>query len=431
METKFGIGIIGNSTDFGKNMQYYTKTPGIGGQIKRRFADFVVEEIAPSGEICKVECFNENGVIDKPVEWPDMHADFDQLIVIMEKFNVDLNNAVSRVARSMGFSKNRIGYAGMKDKRAITAQRISLWQPDIKKLKNFRSRQVVLRSPHWEKDRIEIGDLKGNKFTINIRDLKLGKDELEKIILGCFEEMKEGIPNYFGEQRFGGARNITHLVGKEFLRGNFKEGIMLYLTHTFEGEEPEIKAARESLAKSLDFKKAVTEFPAKFRYERAIIHSICKYPNDFIGAFRKLPKKLQYLFTHAYQSHLFNAYIEERLKAGLGLKAVEGDVLHNDIPQGPLFGFEFEFAGGKLGEIEKKVLEREGIELSNFKVDSFPELSTKGIRKDIVLFPENLELLGIGEDEFYPGSLKAKVAFSLSKGNYATTVLEELMKTKV
>ena len=94
--------------------------------------------------------------------------------------------------------------------------------------------------------------------------IALTKEEIEKRIKECFKEMKNGIANYFGEQRFGGIRQITHIVGKEFLKGRFKEGVMLYLTHTVEGEQEEIKKARERLSETGDLAEATRLFPPKF-----------------------------------------------------------------------------------------------------------------------------------------------------------------------
>jgi tRNA pseudouridine13 synthase len=165
------------------------------------------------------------------------------------------------------------------------------------------------------------------------------------------------------------------------------------------------------------------------RFERSLIHHLCKYPKDFAGAWRKMPKNLRFMFTHAFQSFLFNQVIEERLKQGFGLEAVECDILEDNLPTGPLYGFESKLASGKPGEIEKKVLAKEGFGLSDFKIKVIPELSSKGMRKKIVLFPQDLKLLGIAPDEFNEGKLKATVSFALEKGAYATVVLKELTKS--
>ena len=410
---------------------YSTKCKGIGGQIKRRYSDFIVEEKTKAGRICKVERFLGEGKGATKISVPENSGEKDFLYLDLEKINKDLNYCIRKISRFLQCSKKRVGYAGLKDKRAITCQRISIFQPNIERLEAFNSRGIDLRNPKWESERIEIGDLQGNVFTVVIRDIELDEKELKKRVGRCFEEIeKNGIANFFGEQRFGGIRKITHLVGKEFIKGNPEKAVMLYLTATCPEEEEEVKQARIQLLESRDFSRASKSFPVKYRYERALIHHLCKYPKDFVGAFRKLPKALCYLFTHAYQSHLFNRVIEERIKLGFGLKEVKGDILLEKEPTAPLFGFESRFAGEKAGDIERKVLEEEGISLGDFKVKEIPELSSKGARKKIVLHPKKLKLLGVGEDEFFAGKRFARVSFELEKGAYATTVLRELMKAE-
>ncbi len=408
---------------------YSTETPGIGGEIKRRIADFKVKEITPEGEACEIRAFSDAEKISVEKEWPVLDPDKEQVILTMEKFNVDTYEAVRRITRFLRTSKKRIGFAGMKDKRAITAQKISIYKPDWNLLKKYDSRYIDLRDAKWSDERMELGKLKGNEFEITVRNIDLETKEVEKRIKGCFKEMKGGIANYFGEQRFGGARNITHLVGKELLNGNFREGVMLYLTSTFPGEQEDIRDARMGLAKSGDFSKAVKEFPKKFRYERAILDHLSKSENDFVGALGKLPKSLCYMFVHAYQSFLFNKIINKRIEAGFGLGKIEEDVLEGGVPTAPLIGLETKFSEGRLGKIERMVLEEDDIELKNFEVKKMSILSSKGGRKKIVLLLEKLKLLKVEDDDLNEGKRKATVSFALDKWNYATTVLRELMKS--
>jgi len=408
---------------------FSTTCKGIGGQMKRRYTDFVVEEMLQDGTVCQAKRFTVEGThLEDKVAVPKNEKDVEQLHIDLEKINQDNNFAIRKIARYLQCSKKRVGYAGMKDKRAVTCQRISLFRPNIERLEAFGSRGLQLRNPEWSSEKIKLGMLKGNRFTLVIRDIGLEEKEIRERIEACFKEMKNGIANYFGEQRFGGIRKVTHLVGKEFLKGRFEEGVMLYLTHTAEGEQEEIANARKRLAETLDFSEAIKIFPINFRYERAIIHHLCKYPKDFVGAFGKLPKQLRFLFTHAYQSYLFNLIIEERFRKGIGLKKTEGDILIDGLPTAGLFGFESKLAKGKPGEIEQRVLEKEGIKLEEFKVKKMAEISSKGARKGIVLFPKKMQLLGVEDDEFFPGKKAATISFELSKGNYATTVLREMMK---
>lgn len=409
---------------------YTTTNSGIGGQIKRRISDFVVHEITPEGRALENTALGEwDGIKDEPLKIPENQNNAEYLHLTMEKFNLDTNDAIRRICRALYSSPKRIGYAGMKDRRAITVQRISVWNPDMQKLAEFRSRYVALRDAEWRPERIEIGNLLGNEFEITVRCIEMPEKALRETTEQCFRQMEKGVANYFGEQRFGGFRAITHRVGKEFIKGNIENAVMLYLTSPSEGEEEESAAARKNLAQTRDYSSASKQFPAKLRYERTIIHHLCKYPKDFVGAFQKLPKHLTYMFTHAYQSYLFNLVINERIENGIGINWTEGDVLEDGIPTSPLFGFDSVLTEGKAGEIEKSVLEKEDVELWDFKVKSFPELSCKGARKKIALVPNHLKIVSIGQDEFSEGKLKMRISFSLEKGNYATTILRELMKS--
>jgi len=409
---------------------FSTTCPGIGGQYKRRYSDFVVEEVIEDGSVCKVERFlKEESEKKELLEIPENKEEKEQLHLELEKINKDLNYAIRDLTRYLGISKKRIGYGGMKDKRGITCQRISLFQPDLEKLKKYSCPGIFIKNARWSDKKIDLGDLKGNQFEIVIRDIELEEEEIKKRVNECFKQMENGIANFFGEQRFGGARKITHLVGKEFLKENPEEAVMLYLTATFPAEQDDMKQARLALKKTMDFSKASKEFPSELRYERAIIHHLCKYPKDFVGAFKKLPRKLQFLFTHAYQSWIFNKIIERRIQEGYGLKEIEGDVLEDGIPTAVLPGFESKLADGKAGEIERKIMEEENMKLADFKIKSFPEVSSKGARKKLALFPKDMKLIETGEDEFFENKKYAKISFYLDKGSYATTVLREMMKS--
>ncbi|MFH0714941.1 MAG: tRNA pseudouridine(13) synthase TruD [Candidatus Diapherotrites archaeon] len=406
---------------------YYTKTPGTGGRIRQRVSDFAVEEIAPNGSACEVKAFSDKEKTELEHEWPENTENREHLIVEMEKFGYDTHSALKQIARSLRCSPKRMGFAGLKDKRAITCQRVSIWNPDLERVKTFRSRYLDLRFLEWSDERIELGDLKGNRFRIVIRGIELDEKETRKRLEACAEEMKEGIPNFFGEQRFGGLRQVTHVVGKLFLQGKTKEAVMAYLSVEEPREGEEVCAARK-LARAEKFAEALHLMPYKFKFERILLQHLEQNPNDFAGAFQKLPKSLRYLFTHAVQSHLYNEILKERLKRGFGLNAVEGDVVEDGVPTIPLFGFESKFSKGVAGEIEKMVLEREGVSLKEFQVRELAEMSSKGSRKRIVLKAENLEIGEIGRDEYNEGKIKAAVSFELEKGNYATTVLDELLK---
>jgi tRNA pseudouridine13 synthase len=417
---------------------FITTTPALKARVKQRYADFIVEEVYAENEkeqICKVDKFTTPFCerSEKKLVVPENTEEKEHLILELEKINTDTNTAIALLSRGLGLSKSRIGYAGMKDKRAITAQRISIYGADTDKIERFGAKGLGLKNPSWG-ERLELGDLKGNQFTLTLRDISASKEDIKKIVDEFAKQIKNGIPNFFGTQRFGGKRNVTHRVGKLLLQENFKDAVMLYLTETFEEEKPEIKNARINLAKTLDFKQALREFPNVCRSEKAILNELAKNPTDFMKAFGALQKKTRYLFVHAYQSYLFNKIIGKRIElfGEKALEKIDGDVLSEDgVPTTLLPGFESTFSEGKAGEIEKQIMKEEKVSFKTFRVHSLSELSSKGNLKEISLFPKDFKLLEVMDDEFNDEKRAIKISFFLSKGNYATTALKELIKEEI
>jgi tRNA pseudouridine13 synthase len=418
-------------------MDFITTTKPLKARVKQRYSDFIVEEIyEENGEEKRCEVnwfvkdFTERNLAK--LEIPEKKEEQEQLIIELEKINTDTNTAIALISRGIGVSGKRIGYAGLKDKRGITCQRMSIFEPIIEKVARFGVKGLKIKSAKWG-ERLELGDLKGNEFVIVLRNIEEDKEEIKKIVDDFAEQAKNGIPNFFGTQRFGGKRLITHKVGKLLLSEKYKEAITLYLTSTYEEEKEDLKNARINLAKTMDFATALREFPRDTRPELALLNHLVKKPNDFAGALGCLPKKTRYLFIHAYQSWLFNKIIEKRLELfkEKALLPIDGDELEEGIPAAILPGFESTFAKGKAGEIEKEIMEEEGTTFENFKVGGMSELSSKGSRKAISVIPEKFELLEIFDDEFNEGKRAVKIKFFLTKGNYATTILRELVKEEI
>ncbi len=413
--------------------KYITTTSPINGRIKEISEDFIVSEIGEN-YITEVKYLPDKLLPE--LDWDKVFSEKqdkeDYLHLTLEKNNLATTVAISQMSRFLHTSKKRIGYAGLKDKRALTSQRISIFEPSLERLKKFYFKTIKVYDPTWSKKRIDIGDLKENKFVVTIRQIKnLAEEEIRTITEECISQIqKNGLINYFGEQRFGGTREITHRVGKLFMKSKFKEGIILYLTETNDFETEDIKAARSALKEDLDFGHHASSFPASFGYESAMLNHLAKNPDDYLGAIQVLPKAVQYLFIHAYQSYLFNELINMRLDRGYGLNPIDGDRIVNGSVQLPLFGFQSTFSEGLAGELEKELLTKEGIMFDDFYNRDYSVLSSKGEYRDIKTEAHQLKLIEIGDDERHleEGYKKLIISFTLSKGNYATVLLRELIK---
>ncbi len=373
-------------------MKYFTKTSGISGRLRQRIEDFKVEEI--------------------PIK---LHPGDEYTIFWMEKFNSDTNRALKVLANNLHIGVNRLSVAGTKDKRAVTKQRVSAWKIPPEELEKIDLKYIKVSDFSNSSERLRLGDSKGNKFVIIIRDLDIKKKELENRINSLIDEMKDGVPNYFGVQRFGEVRPITHLVGKEMLKGNFEEAIKIYIADVYPKEPEDSAEARKYLTNHWNhdgFKKAIKKFPIRLRYERNVLDYLIKHPTDFVGALRRFPRNIMKMFVNAYQSYVFNEVV--------------GSYIENGLKNVPLIGFDTKF--GKKDILIKELLEKEGIKLEYFKLKSMPELSCTGSERKAILKPRDIELLEIGKDEFNEEKLYAKISFALPPGCYATVILNEIMK---
>ena len=414
-------------------MRYYlSSTDGTGGRLKSTAQDFIVREIS-----------------NRP---PEKEGRF--TIADVTSTNWETNRLVRLLARSLYISRERIGFAGTKDKRAVTTQLMSFECPK-ENLDKVDFKDLEFSNIYTSNRGIKIGDLIGNSFEITVRDLTADMKDVPGIIEETADIIRKtgGFPNYFGVQRFGVSRPITHLVGEAIVRGDLKKAVEIYLSYPSENEGEEVADIRRRLAHGEDYSSVLPDMPKTMGFEKVMAEHLSKRPDDYRGAISEMPSNLQMMFTHAYQSYLFNMMLSDRMEHGLPLnEPVEGDIvipLDSDrVPmhENPilttsknidlvkkqvrtgrayvsitLFGSDSRLAEGEMGEIERKVIEDQRIEEKNFMVIGLPHCTSKGSRREIVCPVKDLDCRF--EEDHYA------VSFSLPKGNYATCLMREFMKS--
>ncbi|MDR0791129.1 MAG: tRNA pseudouridine(13) synthase TruD [Methanomassiliicoccaceae archaeon] len=415
-------------------MRYYLSgADGTGGRIKARAEDFIVNEISKR---------------------PDEKLNGKFIIADVKTKNWETNRLVRMLSRSMNISRERIGFAGTKDKRAVTTQLMSFEAPDGS-LEKVDLKDIEIMNAYRSGRGVQIGDLIGNEFEITVSGCDISANEISFAIDSVTSDIRRlgGFPNYFGVQRFGTSRPITHVVGEKIIRGDIRGAVDVYLSRPSDHEGPETTEARKLLADRSNLSDAVKMMPKTMSFERTLAEHLIGCPDDDIGAILKLPPNLQMMFTHAYQSYLFNMMLSKRMESGISLDMpIEGDIVipvdadrtpmherpatvtakniklvEKQIRSGKafitisLFGIESTFADGRMGEIERSIIESEKLNNLDFRVPGLPQCSSKGSRREIVC------PVGEIEHTIYDGGYK--VAFSLPKGNYATCLLREYMKS--
>ncbi|HLC50666.1 MAG TPA: tRNA pseudouridine(13) synthase TruD [Candidatus Nanoarchaeia archaeon] len=299
----------------------------------------------------------------------------------MKKRNFTTVGALEFLSRKLGIPLKNFGFAGNKDKNAVTEQKISIFKGG-KNLENEKFNGIGLKYLGSGKNPISLGDLEGNNFIITIRNL----DESEIKKIKGFENKKITVPNIFGQQRF--SRNNSD-VGKSIIKKDFKKAVGLIMEN--KGDvEAEMKMFLES------------------------------NKNNYVGALKLIPLKTRKLFVHAYQSFLFNKITDEFIKLNPKADA-----------KLPVIGFDFEIEkikDKKLKKIIENIVENEKITTRDFIISQMPELTSEGTERDLFFTIKYLKIIEAADDGLNTGMKKIKIEFALPKSCYATVALDFLMQ---
>ncbi|MCW3995309.1 MAG: tRNA pseudouridine(13) synthase TruD [Candidatus Bathyarchaeota archaeon] len=434
---------------------YATKTQGIGGKIRRAAEDFVVEEVLVDGSKASVTGNLPTRVLGSTLTKQRY------LLCVLVKRNWDTFIAIKNVAKSLGIDQAKVQFAGIKDAKAVTAQHVTIDNITAQEATKVEVKDVQLQPIGYIHEMLSLFFLLGNNFTISIKDIQLPPQAAQKHIAQTIEELSEvgGMPNFFGHQRFGTTRPITHLVGKALFQGKYEEAAMLFLAKPSDHEHPASRKARQELLETNNFKNALENFPKQLRFERLMLTHLTDHPKDFAGAFRRLPLKLQALFVQAYQSYLFNRFLSERLKHGLSLnEAVAGDFvvgversglpltsvykmvvtenlaeINAQVKAGklrvalPIVGLKQKLSQGMVGRIESEVLEHERLKTRSTYLNELSRGVGKGGLRAALAPVKDFSVKNVSSAPNY-SAVWVTVSFMLLRGCYATVVLRELMK---
>lgn len=313
------------------------------------------------------------------------------LYFLLRKRNYGTIEAIKIIAQNLQIREKEIGFAGNKDKNAVTEQVCSVSGISRERLEKIKLTEIELKFLGYGDKPISLGDLAGNYFEIVIRNL----DDFKINKLKHF-------PNYFDEQRFS-EHNVE--IGKALLKKDFEK------------------------ACSLIDRKEVQE------------HLVQK-PKDFVGAMKRLPIRLLRIYLNAYQSYLWNEILAEFLRQ-------KGKLLNEiDYSQGklvfvkdsetfldleiPIIGFDSEDKkiDYDLKVILKNILSKEKITYSDFIIRQIPELTLEGEMRKAFTEIKDLKIGKTEKDELNPGKKKVKLSFSLGKGSYATMAIKALLDQK-
>lgn len=380
-------------------------------KIKEKIEDFVVSEI-----------------VDLVPEGKGNYAFY-----LLKKYDISSWDAIGKIAKKFRISMNEIGYGGLKDKKALAHQFITIKEGPKKDLKekNFELIYLGQTSRPLSKDL-----LLGNRFEIVVREVEIREEDLKKEI----ELIKLfGLANYFDEQRFGSVKSSKEFAVKEVIRGNFERALYLMLVEGSAVDIERTRKLRECLKKNWKNPEKCKDL-AQIPWEKNLIEFLSQHKpskRTFKRALNLVDKEYLFFLGNAYQSYLWNEILKELLmKMDLKLYKVSyllGEFyFYKEVPEEPwekLKSLKLPLPAPKLKletlnafnlkEIYSKVLQKEGIsELKNFRT-FIKGLIFKTYPRPAVVFPEELSYEKLNEKTY-------KLKFFLEKGSYATLVIKRL-----
>ena len=445
---------------------YAAEGVGIGGLLKARFEDFRVEEVGRTPALDPKGRFT---------------------VVRVTLTNWETNRFVGKLARAIGISRNRIWFSGTKDKRAITTQLLVI-DAQQSKVAGVEMPDVEIEILGRSHQKLSFGDHSGNRFTITVRgcadtdgnplDAKTAIERVNHIFEGMAERLGQGrFPNWIGPQRFGATRPVTPVVGRAVINDDWMGAVDAYLGMAGIHQQPAVEAFRTLWRETQDAEQCLEIAPQHLGFEKDMLHALKKKPEDWLGAFRKLPNSLQLMMVHSLQSEAFNRIIAARLEAGLTLsEPIEGDVvgLIQDngkvdmaklveaeadlLPRitrncrlgrlavtGALPGGESVYSDAQPGQIERQVVAEMGLEDQDWNVSGIPRLTSRGSRRPLTIgFTEfSVEEAGDVESErlsnrasegprdgelWHADGCSLRLRFTLPSGTYATILMREFMR---
>ena len=304
-----------------------------------------------SGASATLKLLNEDFVvIELPLQLPA--GEGEHIWLDIEKNGANTAFVAQQLAEAAGVPEGHVGYAGLKDRHAITRQWFSIHlpkgeTPDLTLLQHPEFR-VLSQRRHLKK--LRPGDLQGNRFRIVLRDVTGDRDAIEANLKAV---ASHGVPNYFGAQRFGHDG------------GNVEQG-------------------RAMLAREIRVRN---------------------------------PKK-KGIYLSAVRSFVFNEVLALRIQQGLWGRTLPGDVMDEaGRPTGPLWGRGRVIATDQAQALETGVAERHAI-----LCDGMEHAGLDQERRALVASPMDMSWE-------WPQADRLVLAFSLRAGNYATSVLNEILGT--
>jgi tRNA pseudouridine13 synthase len=392
---------------------YCTSFAGTGGSIKQGSEGFMVSELV-------------NESLDISLSYNENHR---YPLYILEKRDIDSNHALFEIERELHM---RFRVMGIKDAKAVTTQYAGMERVMRNPPAELKSRHTRLTLKGFTKHPLQKKFLAGNKFEIRIYNVRSSD-------LSGFVPHIRKVGNFYGLQRFGSERLVTHLIGREIVKRNFIQAVELLLCHTTEFDTQMSREIRNKCVDPSNYRQVLKMLPRGMDIERQVLSALVA-GRDTIAALRAVPITIRRLFVQAYQAYIFNRCLSRAVMEGEDLlqpqtedlcfemegPATFGRIIKYNptsktklVPAIRMAGYTFQPGKGRFENITRAIMqEEEEVSAKDFYIKEMQELSHQGGFRQAPLWCTDFRY------ERDP----LTVSFKLPKGSYATTLLREIIK---
>ena len=376
---------------------YSTSFEGIGGKIKSDPDDFQVSEVLSKKSLHSIK--NQEGYA----------------VFKLKKKKIDTNHALSDIFKKKGIKLKALG---LKDASAVTEQFVCSSNKG-KFFNTFSTNRYSLQKIGSVKKPLSKKDMIANHFKIKISECD---DRLSE-----FNDFDK-ILNFYGYQRFGSKRPVTHLIGKVILQRDFKKAVDYIISFISPYDSQENTEIRKKLADKSNYVQYFKQIPFQMDIERIVIRELIEH-EDNLKAIRAIPLQLRRFYIQAFQSYLFNHSLSSAFSNEENLfSSQDGDVCFDSngklrkYQKGmdqtlamPIVGYSY-YKKTRFDYYINTVLEREEVSPKDFFIKEMQEISNEGgFRQTSITCTDT-------------SSTKNIIKFSLSRGSFATILLREIIK---
>jgi tRNA pseudouridine13 synthase len=354
----------------------------------------------------------------------------------LTKTGLGTPEAIQILCRRWNLAAQQVRYGGLKDRHAHTIQYLTIRDgPDHS-----------LHLPNLELEPLGCldtaygpGSFRGNRFTLVLRDMD--STAADAALAEIHDIGRDGLPNYFDDQRFGSVGYDGGFIGAAWMQGHHEEALRLALAAPNPMDRPEVRKEKVILRTHwLEWPAAKAALPRSSA--RSIVTYLVDHPDDFKGAFARTNRDMRSLWFSAFQSHLWNLLLAQAIREITrddqrtdytfkvatmpifhGLDAVQSARLKSlDLP---LPASRTPRPDGPLGDWAATVLQPFGLAWEDLRVKGLKDVFlSKGSRR-AVFAPDSISAHR-EPDALYPRRHAVVLTFELPRGAYATMLVKRL-----